>query len=120
MKTETPKQTKFESDAPHLIQHGGHLPENTWLKGRPVLTEEEYILARIEDCKNNNHLSDMKTVQELLKGLVVSDGKSGWQWLKKWYEKQMAEIEKLYGEATDILAKSIDKINQRLKDFDNG
>ena len=98
--------------------YGGHLPDSVRVTDAHVQTEKEYILARIDYYKNNNHLSDMKTVQALFIGAVVGNGRDGWYWLKKWYEQQQAELEKPYREATDICAKSIDEINQRLKEFD--
>ena len=107
-----PSSTGFDPDC------GGHLPDSVQVKDEPVPTQEQYILARIDCCKNIDQLSDMKTVQELLRGLVVGSGRDGWYELRKWYEKQMAEAENLCKEATDICAKSIDEINQRLKEFD--
>ena len=97
---------------------GGRIPDSIHGPGAPVQTQQEYILDRIDYYKNDNHLSDMETVIELLKGLVVCSGRDGWEWLRRWHEKKQGEAEQAYRKLSDGFAKSIDNINSRLKEFD--
>lgn len=98
--------------------YGGPIPDVIDVSKIPDRTNEQYILDRIGYYKNNDHLSDMVTVQQLLLGRVVGNGRDGWWWLKRWYEEKQQLTEKTYRALMGDIGKSIDNINGRLKEFD--
>jgi len=97
-----------------LPEYGGQIPNSIHDPDAPAQTREKYILDRIDYYKKHGH-SDMATVVGLLSSRVVCSGRDGWYWLRRWYEEKQHLTEKTYRALMGDIAKSIDKINQRLK-----
>lgn len=75
------------------------------------------IFDRIDFAKNHDKFSDAQAVQALIKGLYAPDGKAAWQWLKKWYEKQLLAAWENYRSTSNDIAIAIDDINKRLSEW---